>query len=80
MKPSFMTHAAAAALSVLILAACSTPALQAPSPSVPLPASFSNEAAAVPAAPALDDAWWGGFGDAASRLRCGVVLGFWHLI
>jgi NodT family efflux transporter outer membrane factor (OMF) lipoprotein len=64
MKPSSMTPAAAAALSVLILAACSTPALQAPTPSVPLAASFSNEAAAVSAAPAPDDAWWGGFGDA----------------
>jgi NodT family efflux transporter outer membrane factor (OMF) lipoprotein len=64
MKPSSMTPAAAAALSVLLLAACSTPALQAPSPSVPLAGSFSNEKPAAPAASAPDDAWWDGFGDA----------------
>lgn len=52
---------AAAVLAMLILSACSTPALQAPSPSVPLAASFSNGTAS--AAPALDDAWWEGFGD-----------------
>ncbi len=54
---------AAAALAVSILSACSTPALQAPSPSVPLAATFSNEPAAAPAASALDDVWWDGFGD-----------------
>jgi NodT family efflux transporter outer membrane factor (OMF) lipoprotein len=61
MRPA---HAASAALSVLILAACSTPAPQAPSPSVPLAARFANEVTAAPPAPALDDAWWNGFGDA----------------
>ena len=55
---------AAAALAVLILSACSTPALEAPSPSVPLAATFSNEKPAASAASALDDAWWDGFGDA----------------
>jgi len=55
---------AAAALAVLILSACSTPALQAPSPSVPLAATFSNEKPAASAVSALDDAWWDGFGDA----------------
>lgn len=54
---------AAAALAVLILSACATPALQTPSPSVPLAATFSNEPEAAPAASALDDAWWDGFGD-----------------
>lgn len=55
---------AAAALAVLILSACSTKAPQAPLPSVPLAATFSNEQAASPVASALDDAWWDGFGDA----------------
>ena len=54
----------AAVLAMSILAACSTPALRAPSPSVPLAASFSNETAAAPAPSALDETWWGGFGDA----------------
>lgn len=63
MKKSPMTPAAVAALSVLLLAACSTPTPQAPSPSVPLAASFSNEAAASVASD-LDDGWWAGFGDA----------------
>jgi NodT family efflux transporter outer membrane factor (OMF) lipoprotein len=64
MKPSSMTPAAAATLSVLILAACSTPVPQAPSPSVPLAATFSHEQPATAAAAALDDAWWVDFGDA----------------
>src|SRR2546426_12838063 len=55
---------AAAVLAVLILSACSTTAPQAPSPSVPLAATFSNEQPAAPAASALDDAWWDGFSDA----------------
>jgi NodT family efflux transporter outer membrane factor (OMF) lipoprotein len=55
---------AAAALAVLVLSACSTPALQAPSPSVPLAATFSNETPAAAATSALDDDWWDGFGDA----------------
>jgi NodT family efflux transporter outer membrane factor (OMF) lipoprotein len=58
------SHTAAAALALSILSACSTPALQAPSPSVPLAAAFSNDKPAAPAASALDDAWWDGFGDA----------------
>lgn len=53
---------AAAVLAVLILSACSTPALRAPS--VPLAATFANEDPAAPAASALDDTWWDGFGDA----------------
>jgi NodT family efflux transporter outer membrane factor (OMF) lipoprotein len=52
---------AIAALS--ILSACSAPALQAPSPAVPLAAAFSNEGPVPSAAPALDEAWWDGFGD-----------------
>jgi len=56
-------RSAAAALAVLILSACSTPAILAPSPSVPLAATFSNEKPAAAAAGALDDEWWGGFGD-----------------
>ncbi len=57
--------AAAAALAVSILSACSTPSLQAPSPSVPLAATFANEKpTSAGAAAALDDAWWDGFGDA----------------
>lgn len=60
------SRSAAAVLAVSILSACSTPALQAPSPSVPLAASFSNQKPAAPSASAsaLDDAWWDGFGDA----------------
>lgn len=54
----------AAALVLSILSACSTPAPRAPSPPVALTANFSNEQPATPAAPTLDDAWWGGFGDA----------------
>lgn len=53
----------AAVLAMLILSACSTPAVHAPSPSVPLAATFSNEKPAATAAVALDDAWWDGFGD-----------------
>jgi len=55
---------AAAVLAALILSACSTTAPQAPSSSVPLAATFANEQAAAPAASALDEAWWDGFGDA----------------
>jgi NodT family efflux transporter outer membrane factor (OMF) lipoprotein len=46
-----------------VLSACSTPPVQAPSPSVPLAATFSNAGSAASAASALDDAWWDGFGD-----------------
>jgi NodT family efflux transporter outer membrane factor (OMF) lipoprotein len=60
MEPSRL---AVAVLALLILSACSTPAPQAPSPSVPLAAAFSNEKPAAPAASAIDDAWWDGFGD-----------------
>jgi len=56
------SRAAVAALAVTLLSACSTPALRPPSPSVPLAANFSNDTASV-TAPALDDAWWEGFGD-----------------
>lgn len=56
---------AAAVLAVLILSACSTTAPpRAPSPSVPLATTFSNEQTVAPTASALDDAWWDGFGDA----------------
>ena len=51
-----------AVLALSILSACSTPALQAPLPSVPLADAFSNGMASA-TAPALDDAWWDGFGD-----------------
>lgn len=57
------SHSAAAVLAMLILSACSTPAPQAPSPSVPLTGSFSNGTASAAPAPALDEAWWEGFGD-----------------
>jgi NodT family efflux transporter outer membrane factor (OMF) lipoprotein len=53
---------AVTALALLILSACSAPALQPLSPSVPLAAGFSNGAASAAVA-ALDDAWWDGFGD-----------------
>jgi NodT family efflux transporter outer membrane factor (OMF) lipoprotein len=55
---------AATIVALSILSACSTPALQTPSSSVPLAAAFSNEQPADSAASALDDAWWDGFGDA----------------
>jgi hypothetical protein len=56
------SRAALGVLAVTILSACSAPALRPPSPSVPLAATFSN-GTTPSAAPALDDAWWGGFGD-----------------
>ena len=46
-----------------LLCACSSPALQAPSPSVPLAATFSNAGPAAAAGAALDEAWWDGFRD-----------------
>ena len=59
----------AVVLAVLILSACSTPAVLAPSSSVPLSAGFSNDKPTTVVASALDDAWWDGFGDATlSRL------------
>lgn len=57
------SRAAVAALAVTILSACSAPALQPPSPPVPLAATFSNGPASAVATPELDDAWWDGFGD-----------------
>jgi NodT family efflux transporter outer membrane factor (OMF) lipoprotein len=57
------SRSAVAALVVTILSACSAPTLRPPSPSVPLAATFSNGPASAMAAPALDDAWWDGFGD-----------------
>jgi len=51
-----------AVLALSMLSACSTPALQAPVPSVPLADVFSNGTASA-AASALDDAWWDSFGD-----------------
>jgi len=57
------SRAAVAALAVTILSACSAPALRPPTPSVPLAATFSNGPASATPAPALDDAWWAGFGD-----------------
>lgn len=54
---------AAAALALAILSACSTPTHQPPSPSAPLAASFSNGKASDALAPAIDEAWWDGFGD-----------------
>jgi NodT family efflux transporter outer membrane factor (OMF) lipoprotein len=54
----------AAVLAVFFLSACSTPAPQAPSPSVPLAAHFSNKTHGAPAEATLADAWWDGFGDA----------------
>lgn len=57
------SRAALGALAATILSACSAPALRSPSPAVPLAAAFSN-GTTPSAAPALDDAWWDGFGDA----------------
>ncbi|MBT9551333.1 MAG: efflux transporter outer membrane subunit [Hydrogenophaga sp.] len=64
MKTSPLTPAAVAALSVLILAGCSTPAPQAHSPSVALAVSFSNEQPSASVRSYLDEGWWDGFGDA----------------
>ena len=61
---SGIRRSAAAALALLILSACSTTAPRAPSPPVALAAQFSNELPGAPSAPALDAAWWSGFGDA----------------
>ncbi len=58
------SRSALAVLLLAILSACSSPALQAPSPSVPLAASFSNEKPAASSASVLDAAWWEVFGDA----------------
>jgi NodT family efflux transporter outer membrane factor (OMF) lipoprotein len=55
---------AVAALALLILSACSTPAPRAPSAPVALTTQFSNEQPGAPTAPAVDEAWWDGFGDA----------------
>lgn len=54
---------ALAALALMILSACSAPALQPTAPSVALATRFSNAEASTAAAQALDDAWWDGFGD-----------------
>lgn len=54
----------AAVLALAILSACSTSTTKAPSPSVPLTVSFSNEQPAASAASDLDGDWWDGFGDA----------------
>lgn len=51
-------------LAASFLSACSAPALQAPSPSTPLAASFSNEASPSAVTSALDAAWWLSFNDA----------------
>jgi NodT family efflux transporter outer membrane factor (OMF) lipoprotein len=64
MKTSPLTPTAVAALSVLILTGCSTPAPQALSPSVPLTVSYSNEQPAASVPSDLGDRWWDGFGDA----------------
>ncbi|UJW81165.1 efflux transporter outer membrane subunit [Hydrogenophaga sp. SL48] len=64
MKTSPLTPTAVAALSVLILTGCSTPAPQALSPSVPLAVSYSNEQLAASVPSDLNDRWWDGFGDA----------------
>ncbi len=58
------SRSALAVLALLILSACSSPVLQAPSPSVPLAVSFSNEKPDAPTASVLDPAWWDGFSDA----------------
>ena len=60
---SRLSRAAVAVAALLLLCACSSPALQAPSPSVPLAASYSNAGPAAAAGAALDEAWWDGFGD-----------------
>jgi NodT family efflux transporter outer membrane factor (OMF) lipoprotein len=55
----------AAAVALAILSACSTAPVQPPAPSVPLSAAFAQGGPAPAAAPALDDAWWAGYGDPA---------------
>lgn len=57
-------HSVAAALAVMILSACSTPAPEAPSPSVPMASAYTHGTSIASGTPALDDAWWDGFGDA----------------
>ena len=54
---------AAAVLAMFILSACSTVAPEVPSSSVQLATAFANEKP-VTGSPALDEAWWDGFGDA----------------
>jgi len=56
------SRAALGALAVTILSACSAPALRPPPLSVPLAATFSNGTTPF-ASPAIEDAWWEGFGD-----------------
>jgi NodT family efflux transporter outer membrane factor (OMF) lipoprotein len=63
-RSSGIRRPAAGALALLFLSACSTPAPRAPSAPVALAGQFSNEQPGAPAAPALDDALWDGFGDA----------------
>jgi NodT family efflux transporter outer membrane factor (OMF) lipoprotein len=52
-----------AAAALAILSACSVPPVQPPAPSVPLNAAFAQGGPAPSAVPALDGAWWAGFGD-----------------
>ncbi|UJW79202.1 efflux transporter outer membrane subunit [Hydrogenophaga sp. SL48] len=63
------SRSALAAVSLLILSACSTTAPERPAPSVPLAATYANELPAATAASVPGDAWWDGFGDTTlSRL------------
>jgi len=68
MKPPFPTsilfRGPTAAALLVMLAACSAPALKSPAPSVPLATSFAHAAAAPSEARDLERAWWAGWGDA----------------
>ena len=46
-----------------LLSACSTPPVQPPTPSVPLPAAFAHGEPATVAGTIVDGAWWAGYGD-----------------
>ena len=52
-----------AAAALAILAACSVPPVNPPAPSVPLASTFAQAGPAAAPVPALDGAWWAGYGD-----------------
>jgi NodT family efflux transporter outer membrane factor (OMF) lipoprotein len=60
MRPS---RAAAAVVALSILSACAVPAVQPPSPLVPLAPGYLNEGPSAAPAASLDATWWEGFGD-----------------
>jgi NodT family efflux transporter outer membrane factor (OMF) lipoprotein len=59
----------------VVLSACSTPAVQAPAPSVPLAAAFAHSDAAQAGSAAAGAAWWATWGDPALTALIEEALG-----